>query len=120
MLALTPAVALTFTHLERFPSGVLFLALDQTSAAAVSAITRQLVAGFPSCVPYGGEFPDPHPHLTVALGTHPELDIIQSHAANALAPFLHAPFALTHATVMEQDRDRLWQQAHTIRLGTID
>jgi len=111
------AITLAFSHLDRFPSGVLFLALSDEADEAVREVTRQLVAAFPTCQPYGGEFPDPHPHLTVALGTNAELDAIQHVAEGTLAPFMNTPVTITDVTVMERDTDELWREAHHVSLG---
>ncbi len=119
VLTRTDAITLAFSHLDRFPSGVLFLTLTLTDEAdsAVCAVTRQLVAAFPACLPYDGEFPDPRPHLTVALGTHAELDVIQSAAEGALVPFMNQPVTVADVSVMECGTYDLWREAHQVRLG---
>jgi len=117
VLTRTDAITLAFSHLDRFPSGVLFLTLTDEADSAVCAVTRQLVAAFPACLPYDGEFPDPRPHLTVALGTHAELDVIQSAAEGALVPFMNQPVTVADVTVMECGTDDLWREAHQVRMG---
>jgi len=111
------AITLAFSHLDRFPSGVLFLTLTDEADTAVRAVTRQLVAAFPACLPYGGEFPDPHPHLTVALGTHAELDVIQSAVEGAVVAFMNKPVTVADVTVMERGTDDLWREVHYVRMG---
>src|SRR5438445_566237 len=75
-------LTLTFDRLERFPTGVLFLALDDRSEPMMRRLSRTLMDAYPTCPPYGGEFPDPHPHLTIATGTAEELDEIQPQVAD--------------------------------------
>jgi len=117
VLTRTEATTRAFSHLDRFPSGVLFLTLTDEADSAVRAVTRQLVAAFPTCLPYGGEFPDPHPHLTVALGTHAELDVIQSAAEGAVVPFLNKPVTVANVTMTERGTDTFWREAHHVRMG---
>ena len=110
-------LTLTFDRLERFSTGVLFLALDDRSEPVMRRLSRKLMDAYPSCPPYGGEFPDPHPHLTIATGTAEELDEIEPQVADALRPLL--PYTITAAeiVVMEQQADGRWVQAHRVPLG---
>ncbi len=101
----------------RFPEGVLFLALSEESDASVRALTRLLVKSFPACVPYGGAHPDPHPHVTVAMGSPSELDAIQGEVAVALDVLLPMTFVRREVVVMEQQPDGTWSQAHRVALG---
>ena len=48
----------------RFP-GVLWLRPEPRGP--IDALTRALTQAFPDCLPYGGRFADPVPHLTVAI-----------------------------------------------------
>lgn len=116
-LASCEPVALTFDRLDRFPSGVLYLALDHESEQAVRRLTAHLMRHYPECLPYGGEFPDPHPHLTVAQGAPRDLDAIATEVADALEP--HLPFRATvdHLVVMERNAESRWIQAHCVALG---
>lgn len=52
------------TRVEEFP-GALWLAPDP--AVRFVALTRAAMAEFPECPPYGGQYPDITPHLTVAM-----------------------------------------------------
>src|SRR5262245_22899429 len=52
----------TFPSVGRFPGGVVFLQPEPQEP--FKAMTRMLEIAFPDCPPYGGAFPDPHPHLT--------------------------------------------------------
>lgn len=112
-----PAVSLTFDRLERFPSGVLFLALEAQSEQRMRQLSRRLMDAYPDCLPYGGEFPDPHPHLTIAKGTEEELDEIEPQLARALQPLLPYAITATEVVVMEEQSDGRWVQAHRVPLA---
>jgi hypothetical protein len=56
----------TFAGLGRFDGEVVFLTPEPLER--FRQMTRQFVQTFPDCPPYGGAFPDPHPHLTVGSG----------------------------------------------------
>jgi len=111
-------VTLTFNRLDRFDKGVLFLALSDSAESQMRLLTRALVDAFPEFIPYGGEHPDPHPHLTVACGAHEELDEIEPQVAQALAPLLPYTVLRTEVVVMEQQPDGRWVQAHRVPLGS--
>ncbi len=117
VLADQSPVELTVDRLGRFPEGVLFLVLSEESEASVRALTRLLVKSFPACVPYGGAHPDPHPHVTVAMGSPSELDAIQGEVAVALDVLLPMTFVRREVVVMEQQPDGTWSQAHRVALG---
>jgi 2'-5' RNA ligase len=111
-------ITLTFDRLDRFPTGVLFLSLAQESAGAVRRLTKQLVNEYPDCLPYGGEHPDPHPHLTVACGSDSELDEIEPQVQAALRDVLPFTTVSDHVVLMEQQPTGRWHQAHHVLLGS--
>jgi 2'-5' RNA ligase len=49
-------------------------------------ITKQLLQSFPSCVPYGGKFADPIPHLTIGDGAPLERLLAAEVAVRELFP----------------------------------
>jgi 2'-5' RNA ligase len=52
-----------FTKLSHFARRVLYLALGEASERAVKNLMQTLFQAFPETPPYGGQFPDPTPHL---------------------------------------------------------
>lgn len=58
-----PPLSLTFSEFGRFP-GVLFLKPDDDPR--LRDLLGSLLASYPELPPYGGQFPDPQPHHTVA------------------------------------------------------
>lgn len=63
ILAAAAPITFTLARLETFPNGIVYLAPEP--ADPFRALTEALVAAFPQCPPYGGEFPDVVPHLTL-------------------------------------------------------
>ncbi|GAB3019604.1 hypothetical protein GCM10011376_29060 [Nocardioides flavus (ex Wang et al. 2016)] len=61
--ASTAPVAVRLERLDQFPNGIIHLVPDP--ADALRDLTARLVAAFPDWPPYGGEFEDVRPHLTV-------------------------------------------------------
>lgn len=116
VLGQCPPVRLTFDRLDRFEKGVLFLALDSDSEQAARRLTQTLMHAYPQCLPYGGEHADPHPHLTVALGTTGELDGIEPDVTKALAGLLPYTVTCEEVVVLEQQPDGRWVQAHRFPL----
>ena len=65
--ATTEAFDASFAGVGRFDDGgVVYLAPEPLEA--FRQLTRSVVEVFPDYPPYGGAFPDPHPHLTVGSG----------------------------------------------------
>ena len=110
--------SLVLDRLERFPKGVLYLALDAPSEQRVRRLSARVVDAFPGCIPYEGEHQDPVPHLTVAFGDANALDRVEAEiwAANRL----HLPLVVQVAavTVMEMTEGGTWVRAHEVPLGT--
>ncbi|PPK92284.1 2'-5' RNA ligase superfamily protein [Kineococcus xinjiangensis] len=109
-------LTLAFERLGTFPSGVLHLHPEPEDD--VRHLARTLQAAFPQCPPYGGQFPDPVPHLTVATAPPEALPDLEREVRNALAPHLPVIATVDHLTVMEQQDDGRWLQAHHIGLGS--
>lgn len=61
--AATAPVAVRLERLAQFPNGIIHLVPDP--ADALRDLTARLVVAFPDWPPYGGEFDDVRPHLTV-------------------------------------------------------
>ena len=58
-----PSFAFTMAEVRQFPGGVLYLAPDPEEP--FRRLAARLAAAFPQTPPYGGEFPDSIPHLTL-------------------------------------------------------
>lgn len=110
VLGLVGPITLTLDRLERFPGGVLYLALAPEAHHACRHLSHLLMQAFPDCIPYDGEHPDPHPHVTVALGTDAALDVIEAEMEPVLAPLLPFEVTIQQMTVMERQHDGCWRQ----------
>ena len=55
-----------FASVGRFPGDVVYLSPEPLER--FTQMTDVFVQAFPDCPPYGGAFPDPHPHLTIGSG----------------------------------------------------
>ncbi len=76
------AFDLRLTQCRRFP-GALYLAPEPETR--FRALTAAIVGRWPEAPPYGGQFADVVPHLTVAHGQDPEvLDMIESEVCDRL------------------------------------
>ncbi|WP_309234544.1 2'-5' RNA ligase family protein [Nocardia sp. XZ_19_385] len=74
-----------FPAAGRFPNGTVWLRPEPFDR--VRELLRSVFAAFPECPPYGGEFTEPHPHLTIAMpGQHSAGVLAEAEAALAVAP----------------------------------
>jgi 2'-5' RNA ligase len=58
-----PPFTFTLAEVRQFPGGVLYLAPEPEEP--LRRLAARLAAAFPQTPPYGGEFPDSIPHLTI-------------------------------------------------------
>ncbi|MEO8882383.1 MAG: 2'-5' RNA ligase family protein [Devosia sp.] len=91
---------LRFWRLGRF-TGTLWLAPEP--GEPIVQFTNAVAAAFPDCQPYGGAFPEPIPHLTVAQGDEPLLDNIAGQLVSALATPIHSRVAACSLFAREPD-----------------
>ena len=78
---------LTFRKVERFP-GVVWLSPEPR--AEVDRLTRRVFEAFPDRPPYGGQFEDPTPHLTLVQGGQGLMDEAFDYAASLLSSPIRA------------------------------
>jgi hypothetical protein len=72
-------------RVDIFPNGIVHALPDPDDG--FRRLTAELVAAFPQCPPYAGEFPDPVPHLTLDLA-HGE--VTEASVTAAVGDFLPA------------------------------
>jgi hypothetical protein len=107
--------SLALVRLERFP-GVLYLAPAPDDI--LKALTRRLTAAFPDTPPYGGQFTDPTPHLTLAKADSEDaLDVLEADVAAQLAGHLPVMLTIHHLTIEEEASDGTWATRATIPLA---
>lgn len=97
-------VTVMLSRVEAFPGGVIHLRPEPDEPFRI--LTAELAAAFPQCPPYGGEFPDPVPHLTL---DHPAGGVSVEEVAARVAPMLPVTFRLDRI-------DLQWWANHDCRL----
>jgi len=105
-LASVPPFVVTLDGLGRFP-GVLFLRPEPNGF--IWSLIRLLADAFPGTPPYGGLFPDPVPHLTVAMAaTEEALDRLEAEVTQAIGPRLPISFEVRGILVKEEGESGIW------------
>jgi 2'-5' RNA ligase len=98
------AFSLCFDRLETFEVGAVYLALKD--GRGCKAIMVDLMKAFPDTPPYGGDFLDAVPHLTIAKCDPKNLEEIKAEIARALT--LPLEFSVNEIAVMEEDAGGGW------------
>jgi len=101
------------TEVSRFPD-TLYLAPDP--AEPFISLTRAVAAAFPQFPPYGGQFSDIVPHLTVAHGDLRELGAAHSELAVKLSEHDRLRSTCTTLDLIENSSGR-WRLAHQFPLA---
>lgn len=105
---------LSFPTAGQFPNGTAWLKPEPFDQ--VRALLLTVFEAFPECPPYGGDFPDPHPHLTISSSTQggPEV-VAEANAALAATP---APTVqLTELGLWREDAAGVWRQFGAVPLS---
>jgi 2'-5' RNA ligase len=107
--------AIRFVAIERFTARALYLKIADESP--VRALMRTIHAAFPDSPPYGGEFPDPAPHLTVAKASaEAKLDQLQQELSFTLGSHLPLSIEVRSVAVMEEDAEGFWRRTDELPL----
>lgn len=97
----------TFATVDRFPGGVVWLRPEPDDTFI--ALTRAFVDAFPDCPPYGGEFAEIIPHLTVGSGLDATAaELLQE----TLASRLPVSATVERLTLLGEDDAGIW---HVVR-----
>ncbi|NUR95116.1 MAG: 2'-5' RNA ligase family protein [Kribbellaceae bacterium] len=114
-LADVPAFELSFPTAGQFPNGTAWLKPEPFDQ--VHALLLTVFAAFPECPPYGGDFPDPHPHLTISSSDQGGPSVVaEANAALAATP---APTVqLTELGLWREDAQGVWSQFGAVRLNS--
>lgn len=106
---------LSFPIAGQFPNGTAWLRPEPFDV--VRSIQLSVFDAFPECPPYGGEFPDPHPHLTISSSAQGGPAVVaEANAALAAEP---APYVrLTELGMWREDADGVWGQIGAVPLGS--
>ncbi|WP_329003857.1 2'-5' RNA ligase family protein [Kribbella sp. NBC_00709] len=106
---------LSFPSAGQFPNGTAWLRPEPFDT--VRSLLHTVFEAFPECPPYGGEFPDAHPHLTISSSSQGGPAVVaEANAALAATP---APSVqLTELGLWREDADGVWQQFGAVPLGS--
>jgi len=100
--------SIRFGDIARFPEGVLYLKLEDETQ--VLTLMKAIHSAFPDTPPYGGKFPNPIPHLTLAkVDGENDLDRLHRELSHVLAPFLPLCIDVRFVLVMEEDNTGYWR-----------
>ena len=118
---LTDAVAgvkpfeLGFPGVGRFANGTVYLRPEPFDE--VRTLMQTVLNAFPECPPYGGDHPDPHPHLTISSSVTGTLAVIaEAEAALAVEP--PPSVLLDDLTIWREGDDQVWNLVGSVPLGT--
>jgi 2'-5' RNA ligase superfamily len=98
------AFSLCIDRLESFEVGAIYLALQD--GRSCKAIMSDLMKDFPDTPPYGGDFLDAVPHLTIAKCDPKNLQVLKAEIARELT--LPLEFSVDEIAVMEEDTGGNW------------
>lgn len=105
---------LSFPTAGQFPNGTVWLRPEPFDQ--VTDLLRTVIATFPDCAPYGGEFPDPHPHLTIS-SSHQGGPAVLAEAEAVLATEEPPTVRLDDLTLWREGDDGVWQLTGSVPLG---
>jgi 2'-5' RNA ligase len=116
VVAATSAFDSTFDRCEWFGDDVLWLAPDRDQE--FRDLTSRVVERFPSYLPYGGEFDDVVPHLTVGDSRRGTIDELKA-AESDLSGKLPVTARIEHALLIAgTDQPGGWRTLATLPLGS--
>lgn len=107
-------ITVRFDHLCTFPGGVVYAAPDDPSP--LIALMHHVWEAFPDHPPYGGEFSEPVPHITLDQCDPSELADARAAVQAQVAGLM--PFEVTfHALgVLQQDTEGRWSVTNALDL----
>jgi 2'-5' RNA ligase len=105
---------LSFPTAGQFPNGTAWLKPEPFDK--VRSILLAVFDAFPECPPYGGEFPDPHPHLTISSSAQDGPAVV-AEASAALAASPAPTVQLTELGLWREDAAGVWREFGTVPLG---
>jgi 2'-5' RNA ligase len=101
---------LSFPTAGQFPNGTAWLRPEPFDT--VCSLLRAVFEAFPECPPYGGEFPEPHPHLTISSASQGGPDVVAEALAAGPAPTAQ----VTELGLWRENSEGVWRQFDAVRL----
>jgi 2'-5' RNA ligase len=105
---------LSFPSAGQFPNGTVWLRPEPFDE--VRELVTTVLGAFPECPAYGGEHPDPHPHLTISSSAQGG-DSLLEEARAALAATAAPTVRLDDLTIWREGDDQVWQLIGSVPLG---
>lgn len=107
--------SIIFSSFNFFPNGTLFLQLADDKP--IRNVMKAIRNAFPKILPYGGEFLDPAPHLTIAKTRTPEEALrMKKEIVTVIEPKLPITVDVNQVIVMQETESENWQNAEVIKL----
>ncbi len=104
-------------EIDRFPEAVW---LRPSPDDEFRSLTRSIWRAFPDFPPYGGQFPDSQPHLTVAKLAESRQDGFVRQLTEAINDRLPVACVASAVSVFVSDGDGVWDRQHRFPLGVAD
>jgi 2'-5' RNA ligase len=105
---------LCFKAAGQFPNGTTWLRPEPFDQ--VRELVATVLVAFPECPPYGGQFPDPHPHLTISSSDRGGPGLVAEAQAALEAEEVPA-VRLDDLTIWREGDDGIWQLTGSVPLG---
>jgi 2'-5' RNA ligase len=106
-------IELSFPTAGQFPNGTVWLRPEPFGA--VQSLLSAVYTAFPECPPYGGEYPEPHPHLTISSATQGGPAVL-AEASEALVASPPPTSRLTELGLWREGEDGVWRQFDAVPL----
>jgi 2'-5' RNA ligase len=104
---------LSFPVAGQFPNGTAWLRPEPFDT--VRSLLHAVFEAFPECPPYGGEFEEPHPHLTISSANQGG-PVVVAEATEALAAAPAPTSLLTELGLWREGADGVWRQFDAVQL----
>jgi 2'-5' RNA ligase len=109
-----PRFPIEFDSVQCFDRGVVYAALRDSGS--LTQLMRKVWSAFPETPPYGGEFAEPTPHLTLAKCSPDDLEGTHAELTRTLAGRLPVQFEVSSVAVLVEAEDGIWQEAARVGL----
>ena len=111
-----PRVSFELTRIDHFP-GVLYAAPEP--ADGLVELIEALASAYPETPPYGGAYPEPVPHVTLAeVSEGAEQERVRARLRIATASLLPVRCELAYASLLEEHQPDRWRERERFPFAT--
>ncbi|WP_238161025.1 2'-5' RNA ligase family protein [Kribbella antibiotica] len=110
-----PAFDISFLEAGQFPNGTAWLRPEPFEG--LQAVTQLVIDAFPECPPYNGDYPEPHPHLTISSSAQGGPAVLAD-AQAALAVEYPPPIEFVGLELWREDEHGVWSQFDSVGVGS--